>query len=93
MAVHLAVICDVFDCVIYCAVLFSNEMSLMRSGIELSQFLFTYLLLFHPKSVINLLTLILTKQSFLFWVVRFSVLPLTGFSFLNLLDLLECLVM
>ena len=30
---------------------------------------------------------------FLFWMVTFPVLPLTGFTFLNLFDLLECLVM
>ena len=27
------------------------------------------------------------------WMVTFPVLPLTGFTFLNLLGLLECLVM
>ena len=39
MAVHLAVFGGVFGGVFLCAVLFSHEMSLMRSGIELSQFL------------------------------------------------------
>ena len=29
---------------------------------------------------------------FHFWLVTFSVLPLTGFTFLNLFGLLECLV-
>ena len=38
MAVHLAVAGDVFDAVLFCAVLFSNDMSWMRSGTELSQF-------------------------------------------------------
>ena len=38
MAVHLAVAGDVFNAVLFCAVLFSNEMSWMRSGTELSQF-------------------------------------------------------
>ena len=43
---------DVFDGVLFCAVLFSYEMSWMRSGIEMSQFLriflptFTFLNLF-----------------------------------------------
>ena len=48
MAVHLAVAGDVFDGVLFCAVLFSHEMSWMRSGIELSQFLrnFSYLLVY-----------------------------------------------
>ena len=39
MAVHLAVAGDVFGGVLFCAVLFSYEMSLMRSGTELCQFL------------------------------------------------------
>ena len=39
VTVHLAVADDVFDCVLFCAVLFSHEMSLMRSWNELSQFL------------------------------------------------------
>ena len=30
---------------------------------------------------------------FLFWTGKFPVLPLTVFTFLNLFDLLECLVM
>ena len=34
---------DVFDDVLFCAVLFSHEMSGMRSGTELSQFLRIYL--------------------------------------------------
>ena len=38
MAVHLAVAGDVFGGVIFCAVLFPQEMSWMRSGTELSQF-------------------------------------------------------
>ena len=37
VAVHLAIAGGVFDGVLFCAVLFSNEMSCMRSGIELSQ--------------------------------------------------------
>ena len=41
MAVHLAVTGDVFDGV--CAVLFPHEMSVMRSGTELSQFLSVFL--------------------------------------------------
>ena len=36
ISVHLAVAGDVFDGVIFCAVLFSHEMSWMRSGNELS---------------------------------------------------------
>ena len=39
MAVHLAVAGDVFGGVLFCAVLFPQEMSWMRSGTELSQFL------------------------------------------------------
>ena len=39
MAVQLAVAGDVFDGVLFCVVLFSHEMSWMRSGAELSQFL------------------------------------------------------
>ena len=39
MVVHLAVAGDVFDGVLFCAVLFSQEMSWIRSGTELSQFL------------------------------------------------------
>ena len=31
--------------------------------------------------------------NFAFWVVTFPVLPLTGFTFLNLFSLLECQVM
>ena len=38
MAVHPAVAGDVFDDVLFCAPLFSHEMSWMRSEIELSQF-------------------------------------------------------
>ena len=34
-----AVTCDVFDGVLFCAVLFTHEMSWMRSGTVLSQFL------------------------------------------------------
>ena len=43
IAVHLADAGDVFDGVLFCAVLFSHEMSWMRSGIELSQFLRIFL--------------------------------------------------
>ena len=39
MAVHLILGCGVFGGVLFCAVLFSHEMSWMRSGTELSQFL------------------------------------------------------
>ena len=39
MAFHLTVAGDVFDGVLFCAVLFSHEMSWMRSETELSQFL------------------------------------------------------
>ena len=39
MAVHLAVACDVFGGVLFYAVIFPFEMSWMRSGNELSQFL------------------------------------------------------
>ena len=39
MTVHLAAACDVFDGVLFCAVLFPHEMSWMRSGTDLSQFL------------------------------------------------------
>ena len=41
--VHLAVAGDVFDGVLFCAVLFSHEMSWMRSRTELSQFLRIFL--------------------------------------------------
>ena len=43
MAVHLAVAGDVLDGVLFCAVLFSHEMSWMRSGTELSQSLKMFL--------------------------------------------------
>ena len=43
IAAHLAVAVDVFDGVLFCAVLFSHEMSWMRSGTELSQFLRLFL--------------------------------------------------
>ena len=43
MAVHLTVVGDVFNGVLFCAVLFSHEMSKMRSGTELSQFLRIFL--------------------------------------------------
>ena len=43
MADHLAVAGDDFDGVIFCAVLFPSEMSCMRSGTELSQFLRVFL--------------------------------------------------
>ena len=36
---NLAVAGDVFDGVLFCAILFPHEMSLMRSGIELNQFI------------------------------------------------------
>ena len=39
MAVHLAVVWDVFSGVLFCAVFFPHEMSWVRSGTELSQFL------------------------------------------------------
>ena len=39
MAVHLAVACNVFGCVLFCVVFFSHEMSCRRSGTELRQFL------------------------------------------------------
>ena len=39
MTVHLAAACDVFDGVLFCAVPFPHEMSWMRSGTDLSQFL------------------------------------------------------
>ena len=42
MAVHLAVAGDVFDGVTFCAALFPRDV-LMRSGIELSQFLRIFL--------------------------------------------------
>ena len=38
MAVNLAVACDVFGGVLFCAVLFPTRMSWMRAGSELSQF-------------------------------------------------------
>ena len=43
MTVHLDVAVDVFDGVLFCAVLYSHEMSWMRSGTELSQFLRIFL--------------------------------------------------
>ena len=43
MAVHLVVAGDVFDGVLFCAVHFPHEMSSMRSGTELSQFLRIFL--------------------------------------------------
>ena len=43
MAVHLTVAGDVFDGVLFCALLFSHNMSWMRSGTELSQFLRIFL--------------------------------------------------
>ena len=39
MAVHLAVAGNVFGGVLFCSVLFPHEMSWMRSGTELCQFL------------------------------------------------------
>ena len=39
MAVHLAITGDVFDGFLFCAVFFPHDMSRMRSGTELSQFL------------------------------------------------------
>ena len=42
MAVHLTVACNPFDGVLVCAVLFPNEMSLMRFETELSQFLLLF---------------------------------------------------
>ena len=49
MAVHLALAGDVFDGVLFCAVFFSHEMSWIRSGIELSQFLRIFLPTFASK--------------------------------------------
>ena len=43
MAAHLVVAGDVFDGVLFCAVHFPHEMSSMRSGTELSQFLRIFL--------------------------------------------------
>ena len=43
MAVHLAAACDVFDGVLFCAAFFPHEMSWMRSGTELRQFLRIFL--------------------------------------------------
>ena len=43
MAVDLTIVGDVFNGVLFCAVLFSHEMSKMRSGTELSQFLRIFL--------------------------------------------------
>ena len=47
--------------------------------------------LFHLKFMIS--AMILIRYIFHFWMVTFPVLPLTGFTFLNLFGLLECLVM
>ena len=55
----------------------------MRSGTELSQFL----RLFRPTFDFGII------NCFVFRLVTFPVLPLTGFTFFNLFDLLECLVM
>ena len=49
--------------------------------------------LFHLKFIISVMTLILIQYIFHFWIVTFPVLPLKGFTFLNLFGLLECLVM
>ena len=55
MAVFLVVAGDVFDGVLFCAVLFSHEVSWMRSGIELSQFLRIFLpTLFHADYTLPL---------------------------------------
>ena len=43
MAVHLAVAGDVFDNVLFCAVLFPYEMSWLRSKTEWNQFLRTFI--------------------------------------------------
>ena len=43
MAVHLAVAGDVFDGVLFCAVLFPHEIFWMRPGTELSQILRIFL--------------------------------------------------
>ena len=43
VSVHLAVTGDIFDGVLFCAALFSHEMSWVRSGTELSQFLKIFL--------------------------------------------------
>ena len=51
MAVHLAVAGDVFDVCIWCLSVcfpFSHDISWVRSGTELSQFLRTFLLIFVP---------------------------------------------
>ena len=60
MAVHLAVAGDVFDGVLLCAVLVSHEMSWMRSGTELSQFLRIFL------SALGWVGLILDKKPLTF---------------------------
>ena len=52
MAVHLAVTGDVFDGVLFCAVLFPHEMSWMRSGTEVSHFLRIFLPSFEHGSII-----------------------------------------
>ena len=46
MAIYLAVAGDVFDNGSFCAVVFAHEMSWMRSGTELSQFLRIFLATF-----------------------------------------------
>ena len=46
---HMAVAGDVFDGVMFCAVLLPHEMSWMRSGIELSQFLRIFLPTFFQR--------------------------------------------
>ena len=43
MAVHVAVAVNIFDGVLFCAVLFFHEMSWMRYGTALSQFLTLFL--------------------------------------------------
>ena len=46
IAVHLAFAGDVFDSVLFCAVLFFHGIFWMKSGTELSQFLRIFLLTF-----------------------------------------------
>ena len=52
--------------------------------------------LFHPKLTVSTMTdfdIRVFFSFFLFWMGTSPVLPLTGFTFLNLFDLLESLVM
>ena len=56
MAIHLAVVGDVSDGVLFCAVL---EMSCMRSGTELSQFLRIFCTYFFKKKLLYYMTSLL----------------------------------